>query len=167
MILTDDVQTFCTVYGIKYNVDMKVILLQDVAKIGKRSELVEVPDGYAHNQLIPKRMAEPATAANKKRIEKLQASAKANSTADETRFEAAHKGLVENVLKIATDLNEQGNSFKAVSEIDIADAAQEKGIDLVASMIVVGQPIKSVGEHTVSLVRGDKKVEFTIEVIKK
>ena len=54
---------------------MKVILLQDVAKIGKRSDLVEVPDGYAMNQLIPKRMAETATAQNKKRIAKQQADA--------------------------------------------------------------------------------------------
>ena len=39
---------------------MKVILLQDVAKIGRRSEVVEVPDGYAQNKLIPKGMAQPA-----------------------------------------------------------------------------------------------------------
>lgn len=146
---------------------MKVILLQDVAKIGKRSDLVEVPDGYALNQLIPKRMAEPATAANKKRIEKLQANAQASSAADETRFETAHKALVEHTVKIATELNEQGHSFKAVSENDIAEAAQEMGIDISAAMIVVGQPIKEAGEHTVELVRGDKKVKFTVEVMKK
>ena len=146
---------------------MKVILLQDVAKIGKRSSVVEVPDGYALNQLIPKRMAEPATVANKKRIEKLQANAKASSSADEARFESANKALAEQVIKIATELNEQGHSFKAVSENDIAEAAMEMGIDISPTMIVVGQPIKDAGEHVIELVRGDKKVKFTIEVIKK
>lgn len=146
---------------------MKVILLQDVAKIGKRSSVVEVPDGYALNQLIPKRMAEPATAANKKRIEKLQANAQATSAADEARFEAANKALAENPVKIATELNEQGHSFKAVSENDIAEAAQDMGIDITAAMIVISQPIKEAGEHTVELVRGDKKVKFTVEVTKK
>ena len=48
---------------------MKVILLQDVAKIGKRFETVDVPDGYALNMLIPKRMAEPATPENLKRVD--------------------------------------------------------------------------------------------------
>lgn len=146
---------------------MKVILLQDVAKIGRRSQVVEVPDGYALNQLIPKRMAEAATVVNMKRIEKLQATLKASSAADETRFEKAHKALTEKNVKIATDLNEQGHSFKAVSERDIAEAAQEMGIDIEASMIVLAQPIKEAGEHEVELVRGDKKVKFTIEVTKK
>jgi len=146
---------------------MKVILLQDVAKIGKRSELVEVPDGYALNQLIPKRMAEAATAANRNRIEKLQANAEAGRVIDEARFEAAHKALAEKVIQIATDVNEQGHLFKAVSEIDIADAAQAAGVDVEAAMISVGSPIKEVGEHVVELIRGNKKAEFTIEVIKR
>lgn len=146
---------------------MKVILLQDVAKIGRRSELVEVPDGYALNQLIPKRMAEPATAANKKRIDRLQASAEANKAADEARFETAQKALSEKTIQIAADVNEQGHAFKAVNENDIAEAAQSVGIDIEAAMIVVGAPIKEVGEHKVELVRGNSKAEFTIEVIKK
>jgi large subunit ribosomal protein L9 len=146
---------------------MKVILLQDVAKIGRRSEVVNVPDGYALNQLIPKQMAEAATAANMKRIERLQASAEAGKVADEARFETARKVLLETVIQVAADVNEQGHSFKAVSENDIAAAAQAAGIDLEATMIVVGKPIKEVGKHTVELIRGNSKAEFTIEVTKK
>ena len=48
---------------------MKVILLKDVAKIGRRFEIKEVPDGYALNKLIPKNMAQFATPENIKRIE--------------------------------------------------------------------------------------------------
>ena len=146
---------------------MKVILLQDVAKIGKRSQLVEVPDGYALNQLIPKHMAEPATAANMKRIEKMQASTAASQEADKSRFEAAAKALSEKTIEIATEVNEQGHSFKAVSEADIADAAQAAGVDIEAAMISTAAPIKEIGEHEVSLVRGDEKATFTITVIKK
>ena len=146
---------------------MKVILLQDVAKIGKRSELVEVPDGYALNQLIPKRMAEPATPANIKKLEKLQATAEADRLADEARFVAAHKALEGKLVQIATDVNELGHAFKAVSEKDIAEAAQAAGVDIDATMITVGNPIKEIGEHTVELIRGTTKAEFKIEVIKK
>tara|TARA_B100000508_G_scaffold133216_1_gene122898 strand:- start:6676 stop:7116 length:441 start_codon:yes stop_codon:yes gene_type:complete len=146
---------------------MKVILLQDVAKIGKRSDVVEVPDGYALNQLIPKKMAEPATAGNQKRIERMQADAAANKEADRARFSAAQTALTEKKLEIAAEANELGHLFKAVNESDIADAAQAAGVDIEAAMVVVGTPIKEVGEHTVSLVRSDDKAEFAIEVIKK
>jgi len=81
---------------------------------------------------------------------------------DEARFEVAHKALNETMIKIATDVNEKGHLFKAVSEIDIADAAQAAGIDVDAAMIAVGTPMgedgsadlqyvlavaKSIGEH--------------------
>lgn len=145
---------------------MKVILLQDVAKIGKRSDLVEVPDGYAMNQLIPKRMAEPATAQNKKRIEKLQAEAANNKEADKARFEAAKTAMTDKKVQISVEANDQGHLFKAVSENDIAEAAQALDIDVEASMLVVGSPIKEIGEHTVELVRGTNKAEVTIEVVK-
>ena len=146
---------------------MKVILLQDVAKIGRRSDIVEVPSGYAMNQLIPKRMAEPATAANQKRIEKLQADAAASVEADTEKFNSAKTALNEAVVKIVTEANEQGHLFKAVHEKDIAEAAQAAGVSVDASIIAVGAAIKEVGEHTVSLVQGQNKAEFKIEVVKK
>jgi large subunit ribosomal protein L9 len=146
---------------------MKVILLQDVAKIGKRSDLVEVPDGYALNQLIPKRMAEAATKQNKKRIEKLQATAESNKEADQARFAAAQIALTEKTVQVPAEVNDKGHAFKAVSEQDIAEAAQATGIDVEAAMLVVGVPIKEVGEHVIELTRGDNKVSITINVIKK
>jgi large subunit ribosomal protein L9 len=146
---------------------MKVILLKDVAKIGKKSDLVEVPDGYALNQLIPKRMAEPATIVNMKRNKKLQETKKEINATEITRFETAKKLLLEKIIKIPTELNEQGHSFKAVSESDIADVAKSEDIDIDASMIVVEQPIKSAGEHVVDLVCGVNKTKFTVEVTKK
>jgi large subunit ribosomal protein L9 len=146
---------------------MKVILLQDVAKIGKRSDVVEVPDGYALNQLIPKRMAEAATKQNKKRIEKLQAEAESNKEADQARFTAAEKAMTENKIQVAAEVNEKGHAFKAVSEQDIAEAAQAADIDVEAAMLVVGDPIKELGDHVIQLIRGDNKASVTIEVIKK
>ncbi len=146
---------------------MKVILLQDVAKIGRRSEVVNVPDGYALNKLIPKQMAEAATPANMKKISKLQAEAKAGAEANESRFEDAKKALSENKLEIATEVNEKGHLFKAVHEADIVEVAKTKGINIEESMLKIDSPIKEVGEHTVSLVQGDNRVEFKLEVVKK
>lgn len=146
---------------------MKVILLQDVAKIGKRFEVTEVPDGYATNQLIPKRMAEPATPANLKRIERRQAENDANKEASEAVFTVAKKALAEKTVTVTVDANEQGHLFKAVSEADVAEAAKAAGVDVEASQIKISIPIKSVGEHSLKLVNGVSSAEFTIEVVKK
>lgn len=146
---------------------MKVILLQDVAKIGRRSELVEVPNGYALNKLIPKNLAEAATPSNMKRIQKMQAEVESNKAADAARFEDAKKALKGKKLEIEIEVNEKGHSFKAVSEADIAEAAKVAGVDIEVSMISIASPIKELGVHEVSLSQGVDKDKFNIEVTKK
>jgi large subunit ribosomal protein L9 len=146
---------------------MKVILLQDVAKIGRRSEVVEVPDGYAQNKLIPKGMAQPATAANMKRIQRMQADSAASNEASASQFTAAMAVLKDTVVKVPAELNEVGHTFKAISETEIAEAVNAAGVTIESSMISIDEPIKSEGEHTVTLASGSDKSTFKIEVVKK
>lgn len=146
---------------------MKVILLQDVAKIGKRSEIVVVPDGYALNQLIPKKMAEPATATNQKRIERLQAGAAEKAEANKENFTAAVAKLKEASLMITVEANEQGHLFKAVHEADVVAAAAAVGVQIDASVVQISEPIKAVGEHVVSLMFGDSVEQIAIAVTAK
>ncbi|MEY3784542.1 MAG: hypothetical protein RLZZ230_864 [Candidatus Parcubacteria bacterium] len=146
---------------------MKIILLQDVAKIGKRFEVVEVPNGYALNQLIPKRMAELANAINLKKVERKQIEVSATKEAGTSKFEAAKSALVDQKIKIVADANELGHLFKAVHEADIVTAAAEAGIVIDASMLKIDHPIKDVGEHAVVMVQGEHTATITIEVIKK
>lgn len=145
---------------------MKVILLQDVAKIGRRSQIVEVPDGYARNQLIPKRLAEPASASNTKRIEKIQAEAKAILEASKANFKDAIKALREASIKVGVDANEKGHMFQAVHADDVVAAAKEVGIRIDEKMVAFHSPIKEVGVHEVLLVLGKDKAEFKLEVVK-
>jgi len=146
---------------------MKVILLQDVAKIGRRSEVVEVPDGYAQNKLIPRGMAQPASAANMKRIERMQTASAASNEAESNKFHTAMAVLKDTVVKVSAELNEIGHTFKAVSEAEIVEAAKTAGAHIDVTMVSVNEPIKSAGEHTVMLASGSDKATFTIEVIKK
>lgn len=146
---------------------MKVILLRDVAKIGKKSQVVDVPDGYARNQLIPKGMVELATTANLKRVERQNSITAASQEADQNRFSEALEVLKENVLKIPVEVNEKGHAFKAVNEKEIVEAAKLAGADIQESMVFVDSPIKEVGEHKIHLVSDSEKVEVTIEVVKK
>ncbi|HEY0964658.1 MAG TPA: 50S ribosomal protein L9 [Candidatus Paceibacterota bacterium] len=146
---------------------MKVILLRDVAKIGRRHTVVEVPDGYAQNQLIPKKWAEPATPVNLKKLKQNQSVKEVLHSNDEHRFAAAVEAMAAAPLQISGGAaNEQGHLFKAVREEDIVHAAKNAGIGLDKSEVVIELPIKSLGAHTITLKRGGKKVSCTVEVIK-
>lgn len=146
---------------------MKVILLRDVAKIGRRNDIVEIPDGYAQNQLIPKKWAEAATPANIKKISAQKAVNAAHDEADKTRFEAVLVQLQKETLLVEAGPDDNGHLFKAVREEDIANSAAAKGILLDKSWIVVAKPIKALGSHEITLKRGTKSVLCTIEIIKK
>lgn len=146
---------------------MKVILLQDVAKIGKRFSVADVPDGYALNQLIPKKMAEPATPNNLKRINQQQAARAADKEAGAERFAAAAEALSKETIRVAAEANEQSHLFQAIHAADIAAAAKVAGIDIDSGMIEIPAPIKSLGSHEVVLTAGGKHHRFMVEVITK
>lgn len=146
---------------------MKVILLQDVARIGKRHSTVDVQDGYALNQLIPKKMAVPATPENSKKIQKLNADKAALQSAGETAFVAAAAALENVTLTIAADMNEKNHLFKAISADDVVRAASEHGAVISPAAVRFETPIKEGGEHVVQLVHGTRTVSVTVSIIKK
>ncbi len=146
---------------------MKVILVRDVAKIGRRNQIVEVPDGYAQNQLIPKKWALPATPHNLKRVEALHAGVAASKDAKEGQFLASVEKLKGAALSIKADANDQGHLFKAIHEKDIVEAAKVAGITLDVTAIKIPALIKSVGDHEVNLVHGTHTVPCIIKIVKK
>ncbi|MFW6210301.1 MAG: 50S ribosomal protein L9 [Patescibacteria group bacterium] len=143
---------------------MKVILLQDVAKIGKRSDVVEVPNGYALNQLIPKGMAQPATKQNQKRVAQLQAQAAQEAAAAGEAFAATVASLQAQPLQLVTEANEQGHLYQGLGAKEIATAAAERQLTLPESWVSLAQPIKEVGEHTVTLSHGQETADITVSV---
>lgn len=146
---------------------MKVILLQDVAKIGRRTEVVNVPDGYAQNKLIPKKLAEPATPANLKKISRLHAGNMASKEVEKATFAAAKTSLAAFTPTISTEANEKGHLFKAVSSDDIIASAINGGVTLPKDMLHIDAPIKELGEHSVKLQYDGEEMSFKINVVKK
>lgn len=146
---------------------MKVILVRDVAKIGRRNQIVEVPNGYAQNQLIPKKWALPATPENLKRITALNAGVAASKDAKEEAFLKAVEVLKATELSIATEANEQGHLFKAIHAVDITAAAKAVAVDLDVSAVMIPEQIKSLGAHEIALVHGQHKIPYTITIVKK
>ena len=141
---------------------MKVILTQDVARIGKRFEITDVPDGHALNLLIPKGMAMPATPANRKQIEAQQQQVAADSAARADTFAAAAAALEGATLSVAVEANEQGGLFQALKPSDVVTAAAAVGAKLMPDQVQFAEPIKEVGTHTVTLSNGNET--STIEV---
>jgi large subunit ribosomal protein L9 len=146
---------------------MKIILLQDVAKIGRRYEVVEVPDGYALNQLIPKKMAEPATPANLKRVEKMQVDKAVSAEANSESFKTAVATIGATPLTVTLEANEKGHLFRAVTAEEVATAAQAVGAMVTEEMVSFTSPIKAVGDHEVTLKSGEEETTIHITVAPK
>lgn len=146
---------------------MKVILLQDVSKIGRRFEVVEVPRGHALNKLIPQKLAEEATAHNLKRIEARTAKTNAEREAAGTAFAAALATLQDKTISIEAEANEQGHLFQALKADRIVAALTAEGVTLTEPQIHIAVPIKEVGSHTIRVHEGDASGTFEITVVAK
>jgi large subunit ribosomal protein L9 len=130
---------------------MKVILLDDVTKVGRRGEVRDVSDGYARNFLIPKRLALSATAGNLKNLEhiKKQQDAKADRVkADAESLRARIEALGYEERRQAS---EEGKLFGSVTAQDIADFLGTRGIKMDRKRITLDEPIKGLGEFSVSM----------------
>ena len=130
---------------------MKIILLDDVSKVGRRGEVREVSDGYARNFLIPKKLALSATAGNLKNLEhiKTQQEAKADRLkADAESLRSRVEGLVYEERRQAS---EEGKLFGSVTSQDIADFLGAKGLKIDRRRITLDEPIKTIGEYSVSM----------------
>lgn len=144
---------------------MKVILLQDVAKIGRKNAVVEVPDGYAQNQLIPRRMAKPATPENLKAAQVLAKNKEASEATSAAKYEATKKALADTkVTIVAPNKNKQGHLFAAIQKGQVIEAINKAGIVVDPDMVELPRPIKEVGEHEIKLSHGDKSGTFIIKV---
>lgn len=143
---------------------MKVILLRDVAKIGKRFSVVEVPDGYALNKLIPQKDAEAASPANLRKVLQKQKNDSAHQATTTAAAEAVAKATAEEPLQIVMEANENGHLFQAVHTQAIVKAAAERKLFISAESLVVPTPIKELGTHTVTLQVEGTAVTIQIEV---
>jgi large subunit ribosomal protein L9 len=146
---------------------MKIILLDDVAKVGRRGEVREVSDGYARNFLIPKRLALSATAGNLKNLDhiKKQQEAKADRVkADAESLRARIEALVYEERRQAS---EEGKLFGSVTAQDIADFLGTRGIKMDRRRITLEEPIKALGEFSVSMrLHHDVTAQLKVSVVR-
>lgn len=143
---------------------MKVILLRDVAKIGRRFEVKEVPAGHAHNFLIPRKLAEPATAESLRRLEVELKKKSILVGRHDSDFKSALDTLSKTPIELTLPANKQGSLFKGVHASDIVKLIVTKGVSVTESEVVLDHPIKEVGEHTVTLRSGSTEGTIILRI---
>jgi large subunit ribosomal protein L9 len=125
---------------------MQIILQEDIEKLGHRGDVVTVKPGYAHNFLLPRKLAVEASAGNLKAIEKIRGSL-AKKTA--TEMEAAQKqaaALNGVELSFTRKTGENDQLFGSVTTGDIADALESKSFKIDKRQIQTAEPIKALGD---------------------
>lgn len=144
---------------------MKIILLHDVAKIGKKYDIKTVSDGHALNLLIPKGLAIVADAVALKRVEKLKTEETAHKKVQEDLLLMNLKAIEGVTLEISEKANEKGHLFAGIHKAEIiAKMKSEKHIDILPDFIMLDKPIKEVGEHEISLKVKDKSAKLKLVI---
>lgn len=130
---------------------MKVILKQDVDKIGKAGSIIQVKDGFAHNFLFPKKLAVPVNSANLKQIEedtqrKLQQLNKIKKEAQEIKEKLDKLSLTIPVL-----IQEDETLYGSITSQEIESALKEEGFEINKNSILLESPIKALGVYEISV----------------
>lgn len=144
---------------------MKVILQQDIKKVGSKGDIVEVSEGYGRNFLLPKKLAVEATAANLETAKQKANSAarKKQQATDEARLLAAQLEKVS--VKVAVRIGEGGKLFGSVTGKDVADAlAKEHGIDVDRRKISLKSEVTGAGEYE-AVIKVHPEIQSTIGVV--
>ncbi len=146
---------------------MEVILLQKIANLGDIGDRVKVKPGFGRNYLLPGGKATLATPDNVAKIESRRAELEAKAAADLGGAKKRAEALADFRLSITAKAGSEGKLFGSIGTTDIAEACQQAGHAIErAEVRLPGGPIRTVGEHVVTLhLHGDVDVEVPVTVI--
>ena len=143
---------------------MKVILLQDVNKVGKKGEMVEAADAYARNVLIRRKLAVEATGQAINDLKLKKANDEKVAAENLAEAEALKKKIEASSVTLKVKTGEGGRLFGSVSSKEISEAIQQQiGVEVDRKKIVVENPIKNVGQMEV-LIKLHTKVRANLKV---
>ncbi len=144
---------------------MKVILLQDVAKIGKKFDVKEVSDGYAVNFLLPRKQAKMATNQAVQEIETEKKKHQDLMNVENEKLTEIINKIKETKIEITANTNEEGKLFAGLGIKEIAEAiSKQSGENIKPENIELEKPIKEIGGHVVTILAGNEKTELTVNI---
>ena len=143
---------------------MKVILLQDVDKVGKKFEIKTVADGYARNFLFPRDLAKQATSESIEWLEMQKELLATKSEEELKHVQGLASGLDDLEVPIAVKVGEEGQLFEAINAQKIAERLKGMGHEVKKSQIKLQKPLKETGEFPVRVLL-EHNLEAEIRVI--
>jgi large subunit ribosomal protein L9 len=130
---------------------MEIILREHVEHVGRRGEIVKVADGYARNYLLPRKLALPATDGYKKHVERERKIVEQRESEEKGQAEGIATRLAAIDIVIVRRVGDTDQLYGSVTSADIADFLKGKGFEIDRRKLILPEPIKAVGEHTVPL----------------
>jgi len=143
---------------------VKVILQQDIKKVGNKGDILEVSEGYGRNFLLPKKYAVEANTANMNvaNAKKKSAQLKKQQETDEAKLMAAQLSKIE--VSIPVKIGEGGKLFGSVTGKDVADILQAThNIEIDKRKIEIKGGIKGVGDYD-AIIKVHPEITSTIKV---
>lgn len=148
---------------------MRVILRQDLPKVGEAGQVVNVRAGFARNYLLPHGFAFEATAANIRRLEEEKRRAEARARRDYLEARRRAAALEDLSLTFKARAGEESKLFGSITNADIADRLNEQGLDFEVDrrQIELEEPIRALGVYSVPIrLHSEVKPEIKVWVIK-
>ncbi|HEY7874192.1 MAG TPA: 50S ribosomal protein L9 [Actinomycetota bacterium] len=146
---------------------MKVILANDVEKLGRKGDVVTVADGYARNYLVPKGLALIATKGSLRQAEMMTRARREKEQRDKEAAAARVASLGASPVYISARAGEEGRLFGSVTKSDVARAIEEQlGEAVDRHLVRLDDPIRSLGSHQVEIhLHEEVNALVTVEVI--
>jgi large subunit ribosomal protein L9 len=145
---------------------MKLILTQEVTGLGAPGDVVDVKDGYGRNFLVPRGFAIRWSRGGERTIDSIKAARSSREVRDLDHAQQIKAKLEGTTVNLAVRAGEGGRLFGAVTVGDIATAITEAGAEVDKRKIIVGNPIKSLGAHQVTVkVHDDVDAEVSLNVV--
>jgi large subunit ribosomal protein L9 len=143
---------------------MELILRDDIEKLGRRGDIVEVTAGYGRNYLLPRGLAIPVTSANRAMVEKEKKAWEAKMAREKEQFEALAERIAELRFVAPRKVGENDVLYGSVTASDIGEFLEGKGIEIDKRRVILDEPIKHLGEHEVKI-RLHPQVHATLKLL--
>ena len=144
---------------------MKVILLKDIPKVGRKYDVKDVADGYALNMLIPRGLAERATSQAIQNAMTYKAQAATEKKIQGELLAKSLETIKELTINLKEKANDKGHLFAGVTkEMLISEIFKVTRLNFPSESIILSKPLKEIGEHKIVVEASGKKAEFTVVV---
>ena len=144
---------------------MQVILKETMDNLGAAGSIVKVKDGYARNYLFPRDLAAPATAGMQKQMEHIRRLAEKKRVIEIKNAEDLRDRFAQLELTVKARAGENERLFGSVTNSDISKALKERGIEIDRRKIVIENPIRILGDHSVRIrIDPEVSVDLTVKV---